>query len=42
MNKVSISYKVGEIVYTISLELDDEEKLFSIFSELAQEAEKNG
>lgn len=42
MNKVSLSYKVGDITYTISLELGNEAKLIPIFKELAQEAERNG
>lgn len=42
MNKVSLSYKVGDITYTVSLELDNEAKLIPIFKELAEEAEKNG
>lgn len=42
MNRVSLSYKVGDITYTVSLELDNEVKLISIFKELAEEAEKNG
>lgn len=37
MNQVSFSYKVGEITYTVSLQLDNEAKLIPIFKELVKE-----
>ena len=40
MNQVSFSYKVGEITYSVSLQLDNEAKLIPIFKELVDKEAK--